>query len=173
MNEYIIYRPDNTYVCNWGNCVHPSIKALPVFMIFTSARLKKHMLAQLEAFNNFQVKLWHFIECKPCLVNHRNWNSYFLPFKAKTYLRLSFLFSHCLIKAKLAEHETMWLGQWIKHTHTHTHTHTHQNLENGNIFLWLCNGKVKPSCHLSGFLCENSKGGSEQLGSLLDQGPAL
>ena len=113
MNEYIICRPGNTYVCNGGNRVHPSIKALPVFTIFTSAHLKKHTLAQLEAFNIFQVKLWHFIECKPCLVNHRNWNSYFLPFKAKTYLRLSFLFSHCLIKAKLAEHETMWLGQRI------------------------------------------------------------
>lgn len=137
MNEYIICRPGNTYVCNGGNRVHPSIKALPVFTIFTSAHLKKHTLAQLEAFNIFQVKLWHFIECKPCLVNHRNWNSYFLPFKAKTYLRLSFLFSHCLIKAKLAEHETMWLGQriWKKKKKTQ------QNLENGNIFLWLCNAK--------------------------------
>lgn len=57
-----------------------------------------------------------------CLVNHGRMNSCFLPFKVKTYLRLSFFFYTDLSEQKLSEHETMWLGQWINKTKQNTVT---------------------------------------------------
>lgn len=72
MTEYVIRRLNNTYITEATASIHPSVEALPEFVLLTSAHLRKHMPAQLEAFNIFQIELWNLIACKPCLVNQRS-----------------------------------------------------------------------------------------------------
>ena len=115
------------------------------------------MLVQPGTFGVFQVKLWHLIECKLCLVNRGSQSSYFLPFKVKTYLRWFLLFH--IVSSKQNSQSTQQCGEGSgKQNKTKQHC---------SLFLWLCDSQAKPSCRPSRFLAQNSQGRAEPAGRQL------
>lgn len=113
------------------------------------------MLVQPGTFGVFQVKLWHLIEYKLCLVNRGSQSSYFLPFKVKTYLRWFLLFH--IVSSKQNSQSTQQCGEGSgKQNKTKQHC---------SLFLWLCDSQAKPSCRPSRFLAQNSQGRAEPGGA--------